>query len=330
MIRAYEAFSKKLHDSLHNKEDGLKYFDTYPYEPEVFYRMKELKLPTATGSGSSTMDEAREALWGPTAELGTSQTTPRKLNRTASPGVKPSDGQTRQQDLQPGSAAVIPRVGNYKQDTKSYDIQLGQEERPSRSSSETRLVEPSMDPKLAVQDQVLEPELTSEIRAEWERFWERAFEINDDQRSAVDSMRSLISKFANEISKNQETVMTSAFDTLGAATTISRAGLDFMYDQFKTSGNITIGVDDIPQSDESSHPGNLRRYISPVFVASEILQESLSEASAEISTDQEIPSWTAVTDFFEWKAGYAFEKCLSDCAVIISDMIRDIEEYVSL
>ena len=342
MIKSYEAFSKKLHDSLLNKEEGLKYFDTYPYEPEELRRRKEFGLrveypyepenvqiverPAVLESGGSTMDDARKTLPAHTAVIGTSQTAPGQSNQTTLPGPKPTDTQNPQQDLHPNTDAVTPLVGAVAQEIKRDDIPVVRDERSSHSSPKTQLLDTSVGPKLPVQHRLSDLELTPKMDAEIKRFWKGLWAINDSQRSIVDSMRSLTIKFANEISKNQELVLTSAFNAIEAATTMFRVVLDFMYDRMTMEEweQIRRG-DDSVQFDDLPFYKDFRRWIFPIQVVSEIFQESLSEASAEIPNDKKLPSWTAVMDFFEWKAGYNFEKCLSDCAVIRREMISDEE-----
>lgn len=302
MINSYEALSKKLQE-LDNKEERLNYFEKYPYESEDFHRRKERELLIARGSDDSTLAKAREALFGH-SEPGTSQAAPAQLYPTAIPGAWPSD------DVQ------VPVV---------------QDELPSNSSSKAQLLDTSVDPKLPVQDRMSDLELTPEVDAEIKKFRERIMAVIDDQWSSVDSMRSLTIKFANKISKTQESVLTSAFNTLEAATTTSRVRLDFTVSRITKEEWENMNS----QADGSGHLEHLppdeyfKRRILPIHVALGMLHESLSEASAETPNDQELPSWTAVMEFFEWKAGYAFESCLSDCAVILSEMSPDIE-YVSL
>ena len=295
MTKSYEAFSKKLHDSFDNKEELLKYFDTYPDEPEFFHRRKDRALPITRGSDDPTLAKAREALFNRYSEQGTSQETPAQLYPTAVPGARPGDD------------VLVPVV---------------QDEILSNSNSKAQLLDTSVDPKLPVQDQMLDLELSSKLDAEIKKIRERMMAVIDGQRSSVDSMRSLTIKFANEISETQESILMSIFDTLEAATTMFRAVLDFRIDH-TTRREWENMLDDSPPDI------SLKHHISPIHGVSEMLQESFSEASAETPNDQAFPSWTAVMEFFEWKAGYAFEGCLSDCAVILSEMSPDIE-YVSL
>ena len=301
MTKAYEALSKSLHKSLDNKEERLKYFDTYPYEPEEFYKRKERGLAMIEGSEGSTLANAREVLFGPSVEVGNSQATLAQSNQNNMPGAWPSD-----------------------------EIPVVQDERPSYTSPKTQLPEASVDRKLPAQNQMSDLRLKPRVEAEVKRVSKAMFEINDNQRSAVDSMRSLTFKFANEISQNQESVLTSAFNTLEATTSMLRAMWVDLFEHFTESE----WEDMIKQEGKSGHlddsPLNdFKRDIFPIHLASKILQESLSEASAETPKDQELPSWTAVMDFFEWRAGYAFERCLSDCAVISSEKIPD-NKYVWL
>ena len=51
----------------------------------------------------------------------------------------------------------------------------------------------------------------------------------------------------------------------------------------------------------------------------DILRESLSEAEAEEHNKPPRPQWPSVMEFFEWKAGYTLQECLSDCANIWSE-----------
>ena len=378
MTRSYEAFSKKLHDSLQNKEEGLKYFDTYPYEPEEFYRRQELGLPierpggsimynvpigrpyetednqkstepglpVAMGSNSSTMDEARRAHFGKKTETRASQTIPKQLNQASLPTAKPPDTQKQQQKLQPENIVVTPSVGTVMQDNNIKNNPVVQDKQPSHSSPKTQSVELGVDPKLPIQDRISNLGLSPKMDADLKRYWEGLFTINEGQRSSVDFIRSLTIKFAKDISKNQESTLSSAFNTLEVATTIIGATLDFYFDRStekdwkvmieqvdgrtEKDWEVTIGqVDRLIHLEDLPFHASLGRLIFPILMASEILQESLSEASAEMPNDQELPSWTAVMEFFEYKAGYAFERCLSDYAVSISEMVPD-EKYVSL
>ncbi|KAL8792356.1 MAG: hypothetical protein Q9195_005059 [Heterodermia aff. obscurata] len=266
MIRSYEALSKMLLDSRDSKEEGLKYFATYPHELEDLHKRKERELPNTIGSDGSTLDSA---------ELATSQANLTQLNHTAMPGAWPND-----------------------------DIPTVRDERPWYSS-------PNID-------------------AQIERFKDKLFAFSDDQQSAVHSMRSLTTKFANEISKSQQSVLTSALNSLEASTTMSRIGFEFMCDHMPRGEWETMieEIGDVGLMDDAGPPNsNLRRYIYPILVTSKILQESLSEASAETPNEQEFPNWTAVMEFFEWRAGYAFDKCLNDCAANIAESIPE-TEYV--
>ena len=302
MTRSYEAFSKKLHDGLKNKDERLKYFDTYPDKTELFYRTKERERSVAMGSDYPTPAKARESFFGRSPERGTSQTTPAQLDQTAMPGAWPSD-----------DTAGVPA------------------ERRSYPDSETRLLESSVDAKPPEQNQMSDLEFVPEMDAEFRRFPESCFVINDDQLRTVDSIRSLTTQFASEMIKNQDSVLTSALNSIEAAIRISRAELDFILDHIPKQEWESMKEEERDlRTFENMQPSSITRPdFFPIHVTFRILQESVSEASAKNPTDQELPSWTAVMEFFEWRAGYAFDQCLSDCAAKLSDRILN-PEYVPL
>ena len=57
----------------------------------------------------------------------------------------------------------------------------------------------------------------------------------------------------------------------------------------------------------------------------DILRESLSEAEAEEHNISARPQWAIIMEFFEWKAGYTLQDCLSDCANIWSERFPPLE-----
>lgn len=302
MTRSYEVFSKKLHDELKNKDERLKYFDTYPHEPEIFYRMTEHERSIYKVSYYPTPAEVQKSFFNRSPKLGASKTTPAQLDQIAVPGAGPSD------DI-PGVPA----------------------ERRSYPGSETQLLESSVDPKPPGQDQISDLELITEMDADFRRFRESLHTFNDDQLRTVDSIRTLTTKFASEMSKKQGYVLTSALNSIEAATKMTGASMDIFFDHMpkKDWENMNEEERDVGTFDNMPPSSVIGAHIFPIHMTFRILQESFSEASAEKAKDEELPSWTAVMEFFEWKAGYAFDQCLSDCAANLSDMVPT-PEYVPL
>ena len=152
-------------------------------------------------------------------------------------------------------------------------------------------------------------------------FQSRFLGILDQHLGIVDSIRIIMADFDAQIDQGQKESLKSACRKSEDALASCRSHIDIAF----TEEMITQWKHE-PSWDSSQQEFDLElkemlRMFEAMRVTLQTLQESISEASAGNSADQSVPSWTAVLENFEWKAGYPFDQCWHDCAM---DCIKSI------
>lgn len=136
----------------------------------------------------------------------------------------------------------------------------------------------------------------------------------------VKSIQSTTSALVEQIGQDAAFTLDQKFDILDSAHALFRKRVD---DKISELINVFPEqvLSNVPNDDELYETeAELKRAFHPLEVVYRILTDAVSEASAEKLADEVLPSWQAVTEFFEWKAGYSFDDCLSDCVIICSEI----------
>ena len=281
---------------------------------------KEVLPPPAIDP--ETARQARQQLFG---------STPVQLNPpTQKQGVIES---SRLQTQQPSSPVVtpLPFVADRRTedepviDTEDFTQGLSPLAEESRSKSLGRGgdSEITREGKLSDMDVAKKDGLFKRLR-------EHVSETTNQGHRSVRAIRSFILHFSKQITTSAagdhdpKSILLNACDTMEVSLTHLHREFDLHlseiveYEFREMLSNSTSDEDSTAQM-----LAHFQDFTPPLNLILKILNDSKSEASSEMSQDQALPEWNVIMEYFEWKAGYSFQECLSDCASFFGGLGSD-------
>lgn len=299
LTRSHEVLSKHLQDAKTNREERLRYFDTYPDDPDFYHHA--VRRQGAEYLSDLAERRARYA----------------EIDKLES--QKPQHTQERLPVQLPeplsGGPATTGRHESSKvrQDVQSTKVQ-------SVNELKAQSTEDSTNAQASTQNKISEEDLARLIDFANE-FKKKIVDVTDEQFGFAKSIQSTVSALTEQVGQDPASTLDFNLNILGSAHTMFRSELDDkITEAIKLSQEKGLS-EDPTEAELLQMEAELKQQFLPLQVVSRILTDAVSDASAEKPGEEVLPSWKAVTEFFEWKAGYSFDDCLADCAVLCSEII---------
>ena len=293
---------------MENREEGLKYFDTYPLEPKEYYSRKALLENKSHGAEKSESGNRK----APSEDLQIRGTTPawKLQGEWDAPVSNDSIFQASEHRLNSENSPnsrELQKAGPATQDTREFDDSSHTAMMTSPASEGFARYKRQSKTELSDEDLAKCIELNKSLQSQYFRFL-------DQHLGIVDSIRFIIADFDAQIEHSQKERLKSACRKSENVLASFRSHIDVAFTEEMITAWKHEPSWDSCQQDFDRDINELLGKFEAMHVTLQTIRESITEASTGNSANQSVPSWTAVLENFEWKAGYPFDQCWHDCA----------------